>query len=72
MKFGKNIKKSVTAFHFTQVCILLKITMDGLPQKLGLKKKQETTLRVTLNISYIIYSDLYSMEIGLMGDCMGD
>lgn len=46
--------------------------MDGLPQKLGLKKKQETTLRVTLNISYIIYSDLYSMEIGLMGDRMGD
>lgn len=36
VKFGENLKKCVTAFYLTQSSILFEITMNGLPQNLGL------------------------------------
>lgn len=50
MEFGKNLKECVTALHFTQRCILFKITMDGLPQNFGLQKKKNNVLALVKSI----------------------
>ena len=44
MEFRKNLKKCVATFHFTQRCILFKVSMDGFPQHLRLQKKKEKVL----------------------------